>query len=312
MNSEGRIPASTVLVTGAPRSGTTPVGELLSASPGTIEVYEPMSDVVGDRAVPNWFPIPGQQDFSHAAADDLVERICKRRVRNGFRPKAILGNLGRNRFLNRSRRTAILAKLQPWKRTQIWKDPMAFFVALRVARTTDMPVIVLVRDPLSLASSFARMSWRPPVEGLVERMQSVGMPVNSRIPAAIESEMDAAKAGAVAWNLIYSTLLREMREELPATVISTSDIMIDSEKVRQRLMAATGLSVPAARKSVDETVGIGEPLPEKAHIRNRSLESITKYWKKTLSKEQVRFSRDLNDELWAELEPEIVRKSETG
>lgn len=303
-------PARTVLVTGAPRSGTTPVGELLSGSPGAIELYEPMSDIVGDRAVPDWFPVPGQQDFDAATVDDLIDRIRRRRVRNTFRPENILGNLGRNKYLNRSRRTAMLARLQPWKRTQVWKDPMAFFVAARVARTTDVPVIITVRDHLSLASSFERMSWRPPVEGLVSRMQSVGMPVDPRIPGLVEGDLDAAKAGAVAWNLLYSVLLREMREGLPATVLVNSDLMVDPEAVRARLIAVTGLAVPKPAEAAEEKAASAEPLPEKAHIQNRSLESITQYWKKTLSEEQVAFCRDLNDELWSELEPEIRRQHE--
>ena len=302
--------ARAVLVTGAPRSGTTPVGELLGGAPGAIELYEPMSYSVGDHAVPDWLSVPGQEGFDLATVDDLVDRILRRRVKNAFRPDRILGRLGRNRFLNRSRRTAMLARLQPWKGPQIWKDPMAFMIAPRVARNTDVPVIITVRDHLSLASSFKRMSWRPPVEGLVSRMQDAGMPIDPRIPELIKSDLDAARAGAIAWNLLYSTLLREMRDGLPATVIRNSDLMERPDEVRERLIAVTGLAVPQPAAAAENGTAGAEPLPEKAHIQNRSLESITQYWKKTLDEEQVAFSRNLNDDLWAELEPEIRRHRE--
>lgn len=302
--------ARTVLVTGAPRSGTTAVGELLSGSPGAIELYEPMSNIVGDRAVSDWFPIPGQDNFDLATADDLIDRIQRRRVRTTFRPENILGTLGRNRFLNRTRRTAILARLQPWKRTQVWKDPMALLIAPRVAQTTDIPVIVTVRDHLSLSSSFKRMSWRPPVEDLAERMQALGMSMDPRIPELLKGDLDAARAGAVAWNLFYSTLLGELRNGLDVTTILNTDLMLHPEAVRDRLIAVTGLQVPEPQKAAEEQAGTSEPLPEKAHIQNRSLESITQYWKKTLDEEQVDFSRDLNDALWAELEAEITRRRE--
>jgi hypothetical protein len=300
--------ARTVLVTGAPRSGTTAVGELLSGAPGAIELYEPMSNIVGDRSVTDWFPIPGQKNFDLATADDLVDRIRRRRVRTTFRPENILGTLGRNRFLNRTRRTSWLARLQPWKRTQIWKDPMALLIAPRVARTTDIPVIITVRDHLSLSSSFKRMNWRPPVEDLVRRMQALDMRVDPRIPDLMEADLDPARAGALAWNLFYSILFDELRDGLDVTVILNTDLMLHAQAVRERLIDVTGLEVPEPRKASEESAGAEEPLPEKAHIQNRSLESITQYWKKTLDEDQVAFSRELNDALWAELEAEIASR----
>ncbi|WP_034920923.1 sulfotransferase [Erythrobacter sp. SD-21] len=303
-------PAATVLVTGAPRSGTTAVGELLSRSPRAIELYEPMSDIVGDRAVADWFPIPGQEGFELPVADDLVERIQRRRLRCGWRPEAIQGTQGRNRFLNRTRRTAWLARLQPWKSTQVWKDPMALMLAPRLARTTDVPVIITVRDHLSLASSYKRMEWRPPVEGLVDRMQRAGLRFDARIPDLLGTGLDPMRAGAIAWNVFYGVVLDELRAGLPATVVLNSDLMLHPEAVRQRLIAVTGLSVPAPREAAEEQSGASEDLPQKAHIANRSLESITEYWKKTLSEDEVAFGRDLNDELWAELEPEIRQHRE--
>lgn len=303
-------PARTVLVTGAPRSGTTAVGELLSRSPGALELYEPMSNIVGDRAVTDWFPIPGQDNFSTEAADDLIDRICRRRVRTGFRPENILGTLGRSRFLNRTRRTAILSRLQPWKRTQVWKDPMALLIAPRVVRTTDIPVIVTVRDHLSLASSFQRMKWRPPVEGLVQRMKALQMRFDPRIPELLKTDLDAARAGAIAWNLFYSYLLDELRSDLDLTVVLNTDLMIHPEAVRNRLAEVTGLAVPAPEKAAEDKFGGSEALPEKAHIQHRSLSSITNYWQKTLDEQQIAFSRDLNEALWAELEPEIARRRE--
>lgn len=304
-------PAACVLVTGAPRSGTTVVGELLSAAPGAIELYEPMSDIVGDTAVPSWFPIPGEEGFDEATADDLVARIVRRRLRCGWRPEAIQGTQGRNRFLNRTRRTAMLARLQPWKPTQVWKDPMALMLAPRLARAGKIPVIITVRDPLSLASSYKRMDWRPPVEGLVERMQRAGMEIDQRIPDLVKGDLDPMRAGAIAWNLFYRMLLGEMRAGLPATVIRNADLMTHPEKVRQRLIAVTGLAVPEPEEAAEDSGDTSADLPQKAHIANRSLESVTQYWRKTLSEEEVAFGRLLNDDLWAELEQEIERHRES-
>ena len=136
------------------------------------------------------------------------------------------------------------------------------------------------------------------------------MPIDPRIPELIKSDLDAARAGAIAWNLLYSTLLREMRDGLPATVILNSDLLERPDEVRERLIAVTGLAVPQPAAAAEDGAAGAKPLPEKAHIQNRSLESITQYWKKTLDEEQVAFSRDLNDELWTELEPEIRRHRE--
>ena len=63
-----------VLVTGAPRSGTTPVGAALALAPGVRMIYEPMGPT-GDRRIPVRFAIPGQRglpmDVFRGFLDDL-------------------------------------------------------------------------------------------------------------------------------------------------------------------------------------------------------------------------------------------------
>jgi hypothetical protein len=70
-----------VLVTGAPRTATTPFAHVLSWAKGTHVLYEPMGPT-GDRRVPSRFAVPGQPGFSadrrhHTLSPDCIQ-VCAR------------------------------------------------------------------------------------------------------------------------------------------------------------------------------------------------------------------------------------------
>lgn len=65
-----------VLVSGAPRSGTTPVGSLLAMAQGASMLHESMNVETGDRRVTKPFPVPGSDGFAESDLHELVQDIC--------------------------------------------------------------------------------------------------------------------------------------------------------------------------------------------------------------------------------------------
>jgi hypothetical protein len=115
-----------ILVTGAPRTATTPVGNLLAQCQGAVSLYEPLGPT-GLAAIREPFPMVGdglgiEQDALEPLLRDLKNiRLGKLRpqTRDGG-TASLRGKLVGSRTLHSVR----LARLQPWSRTVIWKDAL--------------------------------------------------------------------------------------------------------------------------------------------------------------------------------------------
>lgn len=285
-----------ILVTGAPRSGTTVVGEYLLSSWRVRELYEPMNANVGDRSIRHQFEVPGSQDFPAGSLDDLHERIVRGRLR-----LRRANNARRNRYLNRTNRTMMLANVAPFASHLIWKDPFAFFCAPHLARK-GVPVVVTVRDHLSLVGSFKRMEWSAPVASLSQRMREAGMTVSDDVYAQCQEAEGHAYTGALMWNLLHSALLDWMEAGEPLTVLENTQLLEAPEKAAATLTRVTGISVTIDRQEeAPEPPAQDADLPTKAHIKNRDAKSITDYWRKVLSDDEVEQTLAINADLMERL-----------
>ncbi len=295
-----------ILVTGAPRSGTTVVGELLTAASHTGELYEPMNASVGDPAIRNPFEVPGSADFSHEAGEAFIDRVAARRLR----PRKASGTK-RHPYFNRTNRTIVLDRLSPTRRRTVWKDPFAFFLTPQVVARGDIPVVVTLRDPLSLAGSFKRMDWAADVGGLARRMREAGLRVDETPETIAMTQADPVRTAAVLWNLCHRTLIGWLDQGLDVLPVTVSDLIERPAETSARLAAHTSLRVrpPAAPESQGAQAGANAALPGKAHVKNRSATSITEYWKRVLDEDEAAFCRELCGSLWEELEARLRRQS---
>ena len=285
-----------ILITGAPRTGTTVVGEYLSGCSGVGELYEPMNANVGDRAVQNQFEIVGAGGFSTEVASDLIERI-----RRGKLHTKSPQNANRNRFLNRTKRTALSARYWPFYRTLVWKDPFAIFLAPEVAARGDIPVIVTIRDPLSVTGSFKRMNWTAPIADLIARMEEAGLKPPEAARTLLAQEQTPARAGMILWHLVHAELLRWLDAGVPLTPILTTDILTQPERFTATIKQSTGLEIKAPPGPEVAPIPPNEDLPDKAHIKQRNLDNVSSYWKKVLTEDEAAECRALNDKQGATL-----------
>ncbi|MDH3222271.1 MAG: sulfotransferase [Gemmatimonadota bacterium] len=160
-----------IFVTGAPRSGTTFVGRILSMSLTVDYIHEPFNPDCG---------IPGvDQRFAYVdpeAVDPVwVERVSdlmryRTRLRTGYYPedtparrviKAIVGSRGPFHYR--------LARLNPVGRHVVLKDPIGCLLTEFLARRFSMRPVVMIRHPAAFASSYKRLGWAPQLHALREQ-----------------------------------------------------------------------------------------------------------------------------------------------
>lgn len=285
-----------VLVTGMPRSGTTPIGERLCSMKGAVELYEPMNRVVGDNLITNQFEIPGSNSFSLETLDFTLSRISNGKL---FSKKPRPSANGRSRFFNRTKRTILRNRYYPFIRTRIWKDPFAYFFVPYINKNTSIPIVITVRSPLSLVASFKRMGWHFNITDLTVRLLEADLWDDSfDIPTS--KPLEPVKSAIYAWKIFNSYLLGWIKNGLDVPIINISSHNSLSTTVTNKLNA--GLSLNLKDVVINEGDSIETPnLPRKAHIKNRSLASMNNYWEKVLTEEEVHLCRLVNDDLWEEI-----------
>jgi hypothetical protein len=121
------------------RSGSTWLAEVLASAPGTRLIYEPAN--LPDHLVTGEAAATEPLDVGPGAASASVEAALHGRVRGAWVDQLAVGHLPRRRIV---------------------KDVRAIgFVDVVAARQPLVPIIVLLRHPLSVASSVVELGWTP-------------------------------------------------------------------------------------------------------------------------------------------------------
>jgi hypothetical protein len=303
-----------VLVTGTPRSGTTPVGDALAAAPGARTLYEPLNFHVGDRRISRYFEVPGAAGFSDATADALVHDIRALRLR--LRPGLFPEDQGLRRLVKHVTGSRTLAtyrqcRLDPALRTIVWKDPFATFLAPRVARDHGIPVVITVRPPAAVAASFKRLSWGFDTADLVARLGPQGEPYRDLV-ARVTADRPAHN-GAVLWHVVNDWLLRSCADIPNMHVVDLEQLVQHRTATLRWLYAELGLTWgPAIERHLRRTAGgdgPATPTSGRAHDAKRDPAAVNTYWADVLDPHEVAFVEEINAELWERVQATAVTTS---
>lgn len=274
-----------ILVTGAPRTATTPVGNMLARCRGTVSLYEPLGPTGLARIGP-WYPMVGpglgvDQDELPRLLDDL------RAFRFGRMKPQERGSRGsklaRTLFGSRTLHSARLARLQPWARTVIWKDPHAIFLAPDLVEA-GLDVVVTARTPWAHAASYKRLGWRSRAVEIYPRWAARygRCDVCERF---LERGQDSVISAALLWRLSYLSLVRT-RTTRKIHLITSEELERDERTTYLRLIESLGLE---PGRGVGKT--LSKPRREqgdsersrKVHDWTRSVASVNSYWKDVLT-----------------------------
>ncbi len=154
-----RPPQKPILVTGAIRSGTGWVGQILAASPMPIGyIWEPFSVLhrpgTLDVSWPGWFPYVCAENAGPYAGPierSLAFRYQTRAELRSVRKAKDAGRMARDWYRWRRYRRRRAAPL--------YKDPIAVYSAEWLADRFDMDVVCIVRHPCAFAASIKRLNW---------------------------------------------------------------------------------------------------------------------------------------------------------
>lgn len=286
---------SLVLVTGAPRSGTTTVGDILSLAADAEYIYEPMNFHSGDKIISRYFEIPGTANFSENDFKDLVNRIAalQLRLKLGLWPEDTgLRRIAKFFVGGRSRTSYLQAKLKRNLNVIIWKDPIAALSVPCLLNHFDIPIVVTYRPPEAVAASFVRMKWAFDLRDILPRAQQAGIIANVDEFEGLDWDNSAINA-AIMWRIIYGLLLRLARQNKRLMVVDIGEIIDNPIEVYQKIFNRVGLSMTDHVKAqiVNQYSSIStkkKAVPSgHAHTKERDIKAVNVYWQSVLDNETV-------------------------
>lgn len=160
MSSTDRRP---ILVCGAPRSGTTWVGTVLSLPRGVRQVYEPFNLQIGMAGIPRQFLYVRaggvHEPLARPLVDDLLAGRARLHASSVVSGGPLAQRLGRRLLGSRSNVDYQARAHLPGRRRWVLKDPIASLSAEWLHQQYAAPVAVTVRHPAAVVHSYRRLGW---------------------------------------------------------------------------------------------------------------------------------------------------------
>jgi hypothetical protein len=280
-----------ILVTGSPRSGTTPVGDVMALGAGVRSLYEPLNFHVGDKRVGRYFEIPGSEEFPFDVADELVRDVAavRLRLKRGARPDDHGWRRVAKTFVgNRTTVSVRRARIDRRATTILWKDPFAAFWVRRLVEAHNVPVVVTVRPPLAVAASFKRLAWGFDVAGISERLGRDPGTING---ISAERLRDPVVNAAALWLLVYGELVPLLGHPL-VQVVDVDHLVSEPQRTYRELFARLGVEWTTAvddelSRQYGATEAPSQPQVARAHVRDRDVRAVNRYWDRVLDQRDV-------------------------
>jgi hypothetical protein len=200
-----------ILVTGAPRSGTTWVGSTIAAAARLRYVHEPFNPHYYRPAICS-VKFPTQFQYICAENEGEFLEPLKRTLQHRLNWTHAAQELRSWRDAPRLFRTAgSLALHRSLHSRCLVKDPIAMLSAEWLATRCDMSIVFLVRHPAAFVSSLKRKNSRAPLELLLQQPLLVRDwlgPDISEIETALRSSPTDIERAALFWKVTYGLAAR--------------------------------------------------------------------------------------------------------
>jgi hypothetical protein len=300
-------PVRPVLVTGAPRSGTTWVGQMLAAAPELYYIHEPFN--------PDYHPGSGVCNVRFAHHQTYITEYDENKY---FTPikDMIDGRYNITAALLACRSLDEIKKVWVQKRLfqernrvgmrPLIKDPIALMSAGWLSKRFDMNVVVMVRHPAAIAASMKRLHWGfDPARWALAQKQLMAdylHPFEDELTHLKDAGSDIIGQIALFWKIAYFMVLK-YKEKYPHWIyLRHEDISRDPLPAYEKLYQQLGLSLTdEARESISDSSSESNPSRSRGDEKLIKMNSkkVTAQWKKALSAQEIGRIRETVEEVSA-------------
>jgi len=280
-----------ILVTGGHRTGTTWIGRLLAADPGTAYISEPLNVLhrpgVLRSEVTHWYAYvcPENEGSYYSAFLELLqyryhlweEIAALRSAHDVFRMGRDLGTFWMGRLLGRR---------------PLLKDPFAVFSLAWFAERLDCRIVVAVRHPAAFVSSLKRLGWSFDFADLLQQpllMRDHLEPYRGAMESCPRTDIIAQ--ASLLWVMIYRTLDALRQGLRDAQIVRHEDLSRDPVGQFRSLYEALDLQFsPRVERQILESSGSENPdqlPPGRVHSVHLDSRASLDSWKRRLSADEV-------------------------
>jgi hypothetical protein len=233
-----------ILVTGAPRSGSTWVGNVLALDRGAASIHEPFNQHCPEGRCRAQF----RQAFTYVTKANeapYVEALRDTIAWNYSLRAELKATRSLRQFVRMSRDFTYFEAMRRSGARTIVKDPMAVCSADWMAERFGMKVVVIIRHPAAFTASLRAAGWGRVHFSIFDRQPALVrerlQPYAARIAQAAEVQPDPIDSGALLWTLLHHHMLR-LREEHPDWIfVRHEDVARDPEREFASLYDQLGL-----------------------------------------------------------------------
>jgi hypothetical protein len=280
-----------ILVTGAHRSGTTWVGEMLCLSPQVGMLLEPFNPITP----PGISSGPFDRFFLYVTEENegpFVEPL-ERTLEFRYQLRRQIPHVRSAHSLGRTVQDFSSFTLNRLRRARpLFKDPIAVFSSEWIVSRFDAQPVVLVRHPAAFASSLKRLGWTHTFEHFLDQplllRDHLGR-FEDEIRDFAETPREIVDQAILLWRLIYSAVAT-FRERHPDWIfLRHEEASLDPMGTFEHLFGVLGVELDdRIRKAIAESSAAGNPteLRHRHDVRLDSRASVDS-WKRKLSAEEI-------------------------
>lgn len=278
-----------VLVTGAPRSGTTWVGRIIARAPAVHFVHEPFN-ITGHPCccgvrLKYWFHYLSQTN-THEYKEHLRHTIYPAYTSAG------LVNLITE--IVRSRRIRPLAKYlgSYFSHRVVVKDPLAVFSAETLSTLFDLNVLVLIRHPAAVVNSYKAANWTHPFSHFLDQpllMEERLAPFRGEIEDFAKHEYDTIDQIAFLWKLIHFMISHYQAAQPRWLFVKYEELVLEPIEGFRKIFGRLELPYSDRVREAIQRYRLQEPLApttEMYSTRQHPHQVLSK-WKVSLTPEEI-------------------------
>ena len=270
-----------IIVTGAHRSGTTWVGQMIALDNNVRYIHEPFNiDEPRKHPLKYWFEYVSVDDPSEKQEEmyNFISEILDFNCRGVCKDFSMIrGPRDISRFFKDS--------FERMYKIPLIKDPIALMSTDWLAEKFDADVVLLVRHPAAFVASLKVKKWAHTFEHYTkqEKLMEVLAPYADQITLFEKSEQDIIDQGILLWNIAYYRVSQFKKAYPDWIYIKHEDLSMNPVDEYKQIYKKLGLnfSSKVERKIIESSTA-----KEAGHLTRDSKENITT-WKKRLTEEEI-------------------------
>ncbi len=293
-----------ILITGAPRSGTTYIGKVLEKASNYMYFHEPFRDNHGIQGINHRFPFT--QSFNYAKIVDeffngKAKFIIKKHDENKnweFYLKKLLGNRDQINYRKYFQGKTSSRKL-------LLKDPIASFLSDYIFSKGYAKVIIVVRHPMAFYYSLKQKKSDFDFGNFLDQKELINEYLNDEVELMKRAnDLQYEERIALLWKCIYKVLTaigNKHRGKDGWFVVLHEDISNSPVKFFQTLCDRLQIQFNKKMETfvVDTSFNKGKILAQgnTRHDFKRDSNALKEYWKQMVTEEQVKTIYDITSDV---------------